>query len=83
MGNNLKRLNIVNWSLDSLKNIVISHASIYNYDYVFADFEHNFILKTKYGTYLQYIKAILNYNNSSPYATIEEKERIKIDLSKF
>lgn len=38
------------------------------------------ILKKKYGTYVQYIKAILNFDNSNPLATTEEIERITKEL---
>ena len=40
----------------------------------------NDILKKKYGTYVQYIKAILNFDNSNPLATTEEIERITKEL---
>ena len=48
--------------------------------YIFGDYSRNNILKKKYGTYVQYIKAILDFDNSNPLATTEEIERITKEL---
>lgn len=50
------------------------------YKYIFGDYLRNNILKKKYGTYVQYLKAILNFDNSNPLATTEEIERITKEL---